>query len=120
MSNIQDIAKLKFIRKMIADIGIIIERHGGIPQALQDEEEGQLAIFMCLAQIGESLNKLKSDEVRSEFSADDIKGSYDVRMFITHNYPGVNLKIIERIIVEKIPLFKTITDRLLKKYSNSF
>lgn len=109
----EDIARIKFVKKMIDSIEVIVSRHGGITAALADEEEGQKAMLMCLQQIGESLNKIKDPAIRGAFNPDDIKGAYDVRMFIAHDYMGVNIAIIERILREKIPVFKHIVCTLL-------
>ena len=109
----EDIARIKFVKRMIDSIEVIVSRHGGLSAALADEEEGQKALLMCLQQIGESLNKIKDPVIRGAFAPGDIKGAYDVRIFIAHDYMGVNLAIIERILQEKIPVFKEIICRLL-------
>lgn len=101
----RDLARILFIEKMIASINLIVTRHGGVAEALADEVEGQKALLMCLQQIGETLNKLSDPEVTKFFEPLDIKGAYDVRTFIAHDYLGVNLLLIERIIHEKIPVF---------------
>ncbi|HIJ94505.1 MAG TPA: DUF86 domain-containing protein [Desulfuromonadales bacterium] len=109
----EDIARIKFVKKMIDSIGVIVNRHGGLSAALADEEEAQKALLMCLQQIGESLNKIKDPGIRGAFDPDDIKGAYDVRMFIAHDYMGVNMAIIERILREKIPVIKETVCTLL-------
>ena len=62
MSNLSVYAKTKFILKMIDNIKRIIQKHGGIVKALEDELEAQPAILMALLQIGESLNKIDKEE----------------------------------------------------------
>ena len=55
------------------------------------------------------VNKLKqshADEILNEFDKDDLKGLYDVRTYIAHDYEGVNLAIIEWIIRFGLPKFK--------------
>ncbi|MBP7284599.1 MAG: hypothetical protein KBA66_23640 [Leptospiraceae bacterium] len=64
MLNDSDKAKLEFIFKMISSIEIIIERHKGIDQTIEDLE-GQNAILICVLQIGETLNKLENAELRT-------------------------------------------------------
>lgn len=98
---------------MIESIGVIVSRHGDISAALADEVEGQKALFMCLQQMGESLHKIKNPLIRGLFDPSDIKGAYDVRTFIAHDYLGVNLDIIQRIISEKIPVFDSIVSAIL-------
>ncbi len=100
---------------MIGNIEVIVQRHGGLVRALEDEQEGRLALLMCLEQIGETMRKLRTPEIVSRFDADDIKGAYDVRLFIAHDYEGVNLALIERIFREKIPLFASIVDSILSE-----
>lgn len=109
----EDIARIKFVKRMIDSIEVIVSRHGSVSAALSDEEEGQKALLMCLQQIGESLNKIKDPVIRGAFDPSDIKGAYDVRIFIAHDYMGVNMAIIERILQEKIPVIKGIVCRLL-------
>ncbi len=98
---------------MIANMDEIVRRHKGVVRALEDEAEGRLALLMCLEQIGETMRKLKTPWIVSRFDIGDIKGAYDVRLFIAHDYEGVNLALIERIIREKIPLFKAAIDQIL-------
>jgi uncharacterized protein with HEPN domain len=64
---------------------------------------------MHLTAIAEQFNKLKqshADEILNEFDKDDLKGLYDVRTYIAHDYEGVNLAIIEWIIRFGLPKFK--------------
>lgn len=110
----RDSARIMFVKKMIESINLIVNRHGGIAEALADEAEGQKALLMCLQQIGETLNKLCDPEVIKFFEPLDIKGAYDVRTFIAHDYLGVNLALIERIIREKIPVFASIVSTILE------
>ncbi len=110
-----DIARLEFVLSMIENIQTITRRHEGIVAALNDESEGQLALLMCLEQIGETLKKLQTPEILEHFDRADIKGAYDVRLFIVHDYEGVNLALIERIIREKIPVFKETILSILEK-----
>ena len=59
--------------------------------------------FMSLLQIGETLNKLKNEPFAEKLP---IKGTYDVRNFIAHDYEGVNKMIIEDIIRTQLPKLK--------------
>jgi uncharacterized protein with HEPN domain len=60
---------------------------------------------MSLLQIGETLNKLKNEPFAEKLP---IKGTYDVRNFIAHDYEGVNKVIIEDIIRIQLPKLKQI------------
>ncbi|MFA5216621.1 HepT-like ribonuclease domain-containing protein [Sulfuricurvum sp.] len=42
-----------------------------------------------------------------------MKGIYDIRVFIAHDYDGVNLAIIERVIREKIPQLKATVEQIV-------
>jgi len=58
MSHKGDIIRLHSINKYIADIETIIGNHGFVEKALSNME-GQYALMLCIAQIGELLNKNK-------------------------------------------------------------
>ena len=90
-------AKKDFIIEMIENINSIIERHGGIVKALEDFE-GQLAILMALAQIGETLKKLDDETVEKYDLVEDRDGAYYTRNYIVHDYEGVDLGFIENIL----------------------
>jgi uncharacterized protein with HEPN domain len=102
MLNDSDKAKLEFIFKMISNIEIIIERHKGIDQTIEDLE-GQNAILMCVLQIGETLNKLENAELRTSLP---VKESYGLRNLIAHHYDSVDLSIISEILEYDIPELK--------------
>ncbi len=52
-------------------------------------------------------------DILSQFDKNDLKGSYDIRNYIAHDYEGVNLGVIEHIIRDKLPKIKAITENLL-------
>ena len=108
MSN--DISKLYFILEKIEDLDTFKNRFNTTEELLNDKM-GFDAVLMCLLQIGESLNKLR--DTYKYFNTDDIKGAYDVRNFIAHDYEGVNKSIIESIIREHIPKLKTTIKNIL-------
>ncbi len=99
----KNLPKIEFIIKKIENIKEIVKRHKYITNALDDEIEAKPAILMHLSQIGESLNKIDKEILEQLNLLDDTKGAYDVRNFIVHDYEGVNLILIERIIREKLP-----------------
>lgn len=91
---------------MIDKIERIISRHGSVQEAVEDYE-GQMAILMGIAQIGEALKKL-SDNVIQEFDlTKDKEGAYYTRNYIVHDYEGVDLSIIESIIKDYLPKLKS-------------
>ena len=71
---------------------------------------------MHLTSIAEQFNKLAEEaefEILSQYDKKDLKGSYDVRNYIAHDYEGVNLGVIEHIIRDKLPKIKIITKQIL-------
>jgi len=73
---------------------------------------------MHLTAIAEQFNKLKqahADDILSAFDDEDIKGMYDVRTYIAHDYEGVNLAIIEWIIRNGLPKFKEQCQRIIER-----
>jgi uncharacterized protein with HEPN domain len=63
MSKYSDFAKLEFILEMIDDIDYIVKSNKNITNALNDRI-GKHAILMCLMQIGESMNKIKDNNLK--------------------------------------------------------
>ncbi len=94
----------------IDDLLLFKSRFSSI-EALLNDKMGYDATLMVLLQIGETLHKLKD----SPYSKDlPIKGAYDVRNFIAHDYEGVNKVIIEDVIRKFIPELRLIIIDLLK------
>lgn len=88
------IARLYFIHEKIGDIFAFRKRFSTIEDLLNDKM-GFDAVLMSLLQIGETLHKLGD----SLYAIDlPIKGAYDVRNFIAHDYEGVNKAIVDDII----------------------
>ncbi len=103
---------------MIGNIDMIIQRHKGVVNALNDEIEAQPAILMALMQIGESLKKIDSDILKKFDLEVESKGSYGVRNFIAHDYEGVNMMVIEEIIRSRIPILKEKVLKAKKYFEN--
>jgi uncharacterized protein with HEPN domain len=97
--------KIEFILEMIENIEKIIQRHRGIVNALNDFE-GQMAIFMGLAQIGETLNKLDDEVIQKYDLVEDKNGAYYTRNYIVHDYEGVDLFIVETILRKNLHKLK--------------
>jgi len=106
----KDIQKIDFVIENIDNIEKIIQRHGGIVKALNDTVEARPAILMSLLQIGETLNKLENSYPKLD---EDIKGAYEVRNFIAHDYMGVDMGLIELIIRKKLPDLKILIQSIL-------
>ena len=105
----ESISKVYLILEKIDYIEQIVENAGGVVKALEDCVTDRPAILMHLTAIAEQFNKLKqshADDILSAFEEKDIKGMYDVRTYIAHDYEGVNLAIIEWIVRNGLPKFK--------------
>ena len=96
------VERLRFILEKVDDILIYRAKFKTIEELLNDKM-GFDATLMSLLQIGESLNKLKDSPYSDKLP---IKGAYDVRNFIAHDYEGVNKMIVEDIIRRLIPELK--------------
>jgi len=80
-------------------------------------------IFLVLEKIeyiAEQFNRLKEKNLHlwQEFETEDLKGLYDVRTYIAHNYEGVNLSIIEWIIRYGLGSVKDQCKKVIYKYEN--
>jgi len=105
----EPISKIYLILEKIDYIEQIVEHCGSITGALSDSITARPAILMHLTAIAEQFNKLKQQDAKkilSKFNDDDLKGMYDVRTYIAHDYEGVNLAIVEWIIRNGLPKFK--------------
>ena len=105
MSKISLEAKIEFILEMIENIEKIVQRHNGIINALEDFE-GQMAILMGIAQIGENMNKLDKKFLKEYNLLEDKEGAYYTRNYIVHNYDGVDLYLIEDLVINYLPILK--------------
>ena len=109
--------RLKTIKEKIEHINQIVEMFdNSITKALSNKVYGSPAIIMHLVAMAEQFDKLKNDnafEILMRYDKDDLKGAYDIRNFIAHDYAGVNIAIIETIIREKLPHIYKITEELL-------
>ena len=96
--------KLSFILEKIEDIESFKARYKTIEDLLNDVM-GYDATLMSLLQIGETLNRLRDKPFAEKLP---IKGTYDVRNFIAHDYEGVNKVIIEDIVRTELPKLKQV------------
>ena len=109
MSNVSDISRLEFILEMIEDIEYTIKENASLSKALENRI-GKHALLMCLMQIGESLNKIQDETLKKELP---IKGAYDVRNFIAHDYESVDTGLIDNILRYLIPELKMTIQKIL-------
>ena len=111
------LAKVAFILEMIENIEMVIARHGSITKALEDTLEARAAILMYLMQIGETLKKVELALLQKYDLEVEMKGAYDVRNFIAHDYDGVNIIVIEDIIRTNLPILKSRIETMLADLS---
>jgi len=108
--------RVKVIQKKILFIESIIEDKGSIIQALEDEKNSRASILMHLTSIAEQFDKLLHNgelELLSHFAKEDIKGSYELRNFIAHDYEGVDLYIVEDVINTRFEIIKESVEKVL-------
>ena len=101
------LSRIGNIRKKIMFIDNIVNEYGSVRKALEDEEKGRAAILMHLTSIAEQFDKLLHSgelEILAHFEKQDIKGSYELRNFIAHDYEGVDLYIVEDVVTERLPV----------------
>ena len=111
------LAKIAFILEMMENIEMVIKRHGSITKALEDTLEARAAILMYLMQIGETLKKIELTLLQKYDLEVEMKGAYDVRNFIAHDYDGVNIIVIEDIIRTNLPILKSRIEMVLDDLS---
>ena len=110
------LSRIVNIQKKIGFIHDVITEYGSVHQALEDEAKGRAAILMHLTSIAEQFDKLLHSgelEVLSYFDKQDIKGSYDLRNFIAHDYEGVDLFIVEDVVKERLPIILKAAQQVL-------
>jgi uncharacterized protein with HEPN domain len=120
MFNQKAIERVKIISKKISFIEAIIQEKGSVHLALEDEQSSRAAILMHLTSISEQFDKLLHNgelEVLAYFEKEDIKGSYELRNFIAHDYEGVDLYIVEDVVEVRLPIIKNSVQKVLEKTS---
>ncbi len=113
------IERIEIIQKKIEFIQNIIKEKGSPVQALEDEQNARAAILMHLTSIAEQFDKLLHNgelDILSHFDKQDIKGSYELRNFIAHDYEGVDLHIVEDVIRKRLPIISARIQSILTKY----
>lgn len=102
MSIKADHARLEYLLKLIDDLTTITSRHNGVGAAIEDVE-GFHAVMMCCLQIGETLNKLETPELREQLP---VTLAYAMRNIIAHDYLGINPEVIVSTVENDIPLMR--------------
>lgn len=113
--------RVKIIQKKIRFIDAIVEEKGTVIEALEDEQNSRASILMHLTSMAEQFDKLLHNgelEILSYFDKQDIKGSYELRNFIAHDYDGIDLYIVEDVINERLKIIQKNIIRILEKESS--
>lgn len=116
----KDRRRIETIVEKITYIQNIISKFDDkVSKALEDREVYRPAILMHLVAIAEQFDKLKKENLPllQHFSFEDLKGVYDTRTFIAHDYEGVNLSIIETAIRYGLPELLKISHLILSESS---
>jgi len=102
-------SRVENIIKKINYIENIVKEKGSIVVALEDEQSARAAILMHLTAIAEQFDKLLHSgelDILKYFEKQDIKGSYELRNFIAHDYEGIDFCIVEEVIKERLPIIE--------------
>ena len=112
------VARLESILRKIEDIEFIIQRHGGVVNALEDRE-GQPAILMLIEAIAEQFHKIetknKALQVLKTFDPHILKGIQATRTVIAHDYDGIDLGLIELGLRDLPALKETLSQHLAEE-----
>ena len=107
------VAKIELLEKIVAEFD------GKISIALQDEVKSKPAILMHIVSIAEQMKKIEDEqnaEILQYFEKADLRGLADVRNFITHDYDGIDLGIIENAIRYGLTNLKAISSDVLDRH----
>jgi uncharacterized protein with HEPN domain len=113
------IERVNLIAKKIDFINAIVSEKGSVSNALEDEQNSRASILMHLTSIAKQFDKLLHNgelEVLAFFDKQDIKGSYELRNFIAHDYEGVDLYIIEDVIAQRLPVIKESVKKIMQNH----
>jgi len=118
MYSEKSISRIEIIEKKIHFINNIVKEKGSVINALEDEQNSRASILMHLTSIAEQFDKLLHSgelDILSNFEKQDIKGSYELRNFIAHDYEGIDYHIVESVIEERLPVILESTQKVLHK-----
>jgi uncharacterized protein with HEPN domain len=121
MFSERGIENLKAIKERLDFIERIVEIKGSTRSALDDEIVYRAAILMHIAVIAEQFDKLSKNgdiDILSKFSKDDVKGIYDIRTYIAHNYGSVDTDIVENAIDINFPILRNHTAEAIASNEN--
>lgn len=109
MLSKKDNAILEFALQMVKEAEQVVEKCGDAYKAL-NQFDSKNSILFNLMQIGEKLQKIESDSLREILP---IKETYSIRNRISHDYDGIDLMIVEEILVQELPNLKITINNIL-------
>lgn len=109
MSRKADLARLERLDSYVTDIYSIVDKHGSIADTL-DDLEGQYAVMLCLAQIGEHISRIEDPVLVSQLP---VRMAAGLRNIIVHDYEGVELTIIANTVRDSLPELRTTIRNIL-------
>lgn len=118
MYSEKSLSRIEIIEKKIQFINNIVKEKKSIVNALEDEQNSRASILMHLTSISEQFDKLLHSgelDILSNFEKQDIKGSYELRNFIAHDYEGIDYHIVESVIEERLPVILEGAQKVLYK-----
>ncbi len=118
MFSTKALQRVQTIEKKIHFIRAIVKEYGSVIDALEDEQNGRASILMHLISIAEQFDKLLHNgelEILAYFDKQDIKGSYELRNFIAHDYEGVDLYIVEDVINERLDVIQQAINTIMEQ-----
>ena len=116
MHSKKALSRIAIIEKKIEFIQNIVQENGSVIEALEDEQNARASILMHLTSIAEQFDKLLHNgelEILTHFEKQDIKGSYELRNFIAHDYEGIDFYIVEDVIEKRLPVILEVSKKIL-------
>lgn len=109
MSHRSDVTRLERIMEFIDHAQTIVDRHGSVEETISDIE-GQLAVTMCIGQIGEILGRIENPEYAERLPIHEARG---MRNMIIHQYDDLDLSILRKTIERSLPVLRNSVQKIL-------
>lgn len=107
----ETIKRLRDVRQTCAEIEAFTS--GLDESAFLSNRQLQLAIHKLLEIVAEALNATYRSDRELTNSIPDFRNFINLRNQITHNYGGVNYRIVWRVAIQEVPRLKRYVDNLL-------
>ena len=87
-----------------------------VEKPLKYPSEEVMLMAYCLQIIGEAVKNIP-DETKNMYSGIEWKKIAGMRDVLIHNYWGIDLEIVERTVVNRLPELKSVVKQILKDYN---